>query len=155
MTTSGTLTFTEPPTAYGCAFGVTEYLTADLITNTMAALPAFDGDWDDTAGSYFNLTSNELTNSIREGKYRFRFKIPKVGIGRCYRIEWIERFTPETGEPTDTPKNFQWDGITPEGYDPEDIDTWPTTGEFTIAIPETNGTTTVVDAAAYCRGCTA
>lgn len=130
-----------------------EYTTAQLLANTIAALPSWDNDWNDTSGSYFNLTSNELTNSIREGKYRFRFKLPKVGAGKCYRIEWVERFTPETGDPVDTDKDWQWDGVTPEGYDPDDAETWPTSEEFLVAIPETNGTITVVDVVATCRGC--
>lgn len=130
-----------------------EDTTADLVSRTVSSLLSFDNDWDDTAGSFRSLTTNESTYSIREGKYRFRFKIPKVGRGTCYRIEWVERFTPETGDPIDTPMDFQWDGVTPEGYDPDDSETWPLSDEFTVAIPETNGTTTVVDVVAFCRGC--
>jgi hypothetical protein len=129
-----------------------EYTTAELLANALAALPDFDDDWNDTAGSYANTTADNLTRSIREGKYRFRFRIPKVGLGTCYRVEWIERFTPEVGEPVDTPMEWQWDGTAPEGYDPEDSTTWPVV-EFLAAIPETNGTTDVVDVIAYCRGC--
>lgn len=132
-----------------------EYTTFQLITNTEAALPDWDDDWDDTPGSYRNLTTNELTLSIREAKYRFRFKISKVGSGRCYRIEWVERFTPETGDPVDTEKSFQWDGVTPDGYNPNDSATWPISDEFTISVPDTNGTTTVEDVVSFCRGCDA
>jgi hypothetical protein len=146
-----------------------EYTTAQLITNTTAALPAWDDDWNDTAGSYRNLTTNELTLSIRESKYRFRFKVPKVGSGSCYKLDWVERFTPSpSGDPVDTVKTWTWDGTIPGGYDPDDSATWPLSPEYTIPTPATNGTTLVgyytdpEDPATYvagapigqCTGCT-
>lgn len=122
---------------------VVSTIVAGVRPYTTAALPEFDGDWDDTAGSYFDLTTDELTNSIREGKYRFRFKIPKIGRGTCYKLSWVERFTPEDGDPVDTEKSWTWDGTIPEGYDPDDSTTWPVSDEYTIAIPSENGTTLV------------
>jgi hypothetical protein len=74
-----------------------EYTTAQLITNTPAALPAYDNDWNDTAGSFANLSANELSYSIRESRYRLRFKIPQVRTGKLYRATWVERFIPEAG----------------------------------------------------------
>lgn len=74
-----------------------EYTTALLKTNAVAALPSYDNDWNDTAGSYANLSTDEVTYSIRDARYRFRFKIPKVGFGLCYRVNWVERFIPEAG----------------------------------------------------------
>lgn len=73
------------------------YLTATLISNAIAALPAFDDDWNDTAGSFRNLSTDELSVAIRESRYRHRFEIPKVGSGTCYRLEWVERFIAEAG----------------------------------------------------------
>jgi hypothetical protein len=234
-----------------------EYTTAQLITNTTAAIPAWDDDWNDTAGSYRNLTANEeQTLSIRESKYRFRFKVPKVGNGSCYKLEWVERFIPaltydsmgavngggtsitsftvvnggsgytsgatvtisaptaygEGGAPvggttatgtvvvdtspssptfgqitavnvsnagsrytsapsfwisgtgtgavihihlgTETPKTWTWDGTPPGGYDPADSATWPLSPEYTIPVPEANGTTTVANLKTACTGCT-
>lgn len=74
-----------------------EYTTADLKTNTVAALPAYDDDWNDTAGSFANLSTDELSYSIRESRYRFRFKIPKVNTGKNLRASWVERFIAEAG----------------------------------------------------------
>lgn len=74
-----------------------EYLTSELIAQAEASLPPFDDDWDDTAGSFRNLSTDEITYTIREGRYRFRFEIPKVGSGTCYRLEWVERFIAEAG----------------------------------------------------------
>ena len=225
-----------------------EYTTAQLTTNTTAALPSWDDDWDDTAGSFRNLTTNELTLSIRESKYRFRFKVPKVGSGKCYKLDWVERFIPAltydslgavngggtsitsftvvnggsgytsgatvtisapgnggttatgtvvvdtspssptfgqitavnvsnagsryTSAPsfsisgtgtgavihihlgTETPKTWTWDGTPPGGYDPADSATWPLSPEYTIPVPEANGTTTVANLKTACTGCT-
>jgi hypothetical protein len=136
------------------------YTTAQLKTNTIAALPAYDDDWNDTAGSFANLSTDELTYSIRESRYRLRFKIPKVGFGTCYFATWVERFTPEGGGAvTDTPRNWQWaEGDIPEDYDPSDPDTWPIAGEsgngyFELPVPTADGTTTVEDIEVFCRNC--
>ncbi len=74
-----------------------EYTTADLKTNTLAALPAYDDDWNDTAGSFADLSTDELTYSIRESRYRLRFAIPKVKTGKSFRASWVERFIAEAG----------------------------------------------------------
>lgn len=74
-----------------------EYTTATLKSNTVAALPAYDNDWNDTAGSFANLSTNELTYSIRESRYRLRFKIPTVGTALNFRATWVERFIAEAG----------------------------------------------------------
>ena len=74
-----------------------EYTTTQLKTNTLAALPAYDNDWNDTAGSFANLSTDELSYSIRESRYRLRFKIPQVRTAKCYRLSWVEQFIPEAG----------------------------------------------------------
>jgi len=74
-----------------------EYTTAELKTNTVAALPAYDDDWNDTAGSFANLSTDEITYLIRESRYRLRFPIPKVNTGRNLRASWVERFIAEAG----------------------------------------------------------
>lgn len=112
-----------------------EYTTSELLTNTEAALPSFPGTWTGTAGSYFNLTTDELTNSIRESKYRFSFTIPS---GSCYRIDWIE---------DGTPKTWQYTG----GGTPGDIGY---SDEYTIPIPSINRTATVTDVTFSCDTCT-
>jgi hypothetical protein len=74
-----------------------EYTTAQLKTNGQSALPAYDNDWNDTAGSFANLSTDELSYSIRESRYRIRFEAPQTGTGKCYRVSWDERFVPEAG----------------------------------------------------------
>jgi hypothetical protein len=86
MGTTGTVTITLS----------SEYTTADLKSN-IAALPAYDDDWNDTAGSFANLSTDELSYSIRESRYRLRFKIPKVKTGKHLRVSWVERFIAEAG----------------------------------------------------------
>lgn len=78
------------------------YTTDDLITNTVAALPAFDDDWNDTAGSFANLSTDELSYAARKSRYRHIFPVPKVGSGTCYRLEWVERFIAEAGVALDS-----------------------------------------------------
>lgn len=74
-----------------------EYTTAELITQAHAELPAYDGDWNDTAGSFINLSTDELSAALSESRYRLRFKIPLIGSGACYRVQWVERFVAEAG----------------------------------------------------------
>lgn len=74
-----------------------EYTTALLKSNTVAALPAYDDDWDDTAGSFANTSTDETSYAARESRYRLRFKIPKTNTGKNYRVSWVERFIAEAG----------------------------------------------------------
>ena len=74
-----------------------EYTTEMLKTYTVASLSAYDDDWNDTNSSYRNLSTDELSYSIRKSRYRFRFRLPKVRTGKCYRVNWVERFIPESG----------------------------------------------------------
>lgn len=74
-----------------------EYTTAQLLINTIAALGSFPGTWTGTPGSMRAVSSDELSAAVRDNRYRYPFKIPRVGTGLCYRTEWVERFIPETG----------------------------------------------------------
>lgn len=130
-----------------------EYTTDDLTDQVFGALP--DDYPNSTSGSYYNLTEDELSLSIRESKYWWAFPTPitRNRPNPCYKIEWTERFTPLVGDTVDTPMSWTWDGVIPEGYDPDDSDTWPITPEFLIAIPSANSTTTVVDVIHSCDDC--
>jgi hypothetical protein len=134
----------------------------DALTQAVAALLPYDDDWNDTPGSFRNVETSGAVSaaSIRESRYRLRFKIPKVGFGTCYHATWVERFTPEGGgTPTDTPRNWQWaEGDIPEDYDPDDPITYPIAGEsgngyFELPVPAADGTTTVEDIEVFCRNC--
>lgn len=74
-----------------------EYTTAQLVTNTIAALPSWPGTWAGTAGAFINISTDELSCAARVARYRLRFKIPLVGTGKNYRASWVERFIPEAG----------------------------------------------------------
>lgn len=77
---------------------------ADFIARIKAQLesgcgaPPFDGEYVATAPSAF-LSYNRTSGfgSAGNSRYRFRFPIPAVGSGKCYRLAWVERFIPEAG----------------------------------------------------------
>ena len=76
-----------------------EYKTDELISKATAALPAFDNDWDDSAVSYVNLASDELTYSIQKSRYRIRYQPPVNQEDAPKTLKWVERFIPENGVP--------------------------------------------------------
>lgn len=138
----------RPATAYS-----SEYTTATLISNTVAALTSYTGAWSGSPTASRNLSSNELSYAIAESQYRFRFKVPKLGRGTTYIIKWVERFSPEGGGAvTDTVKTFTWGGTIPGGYDATDSTTWPLSDEYTMAIPATDGTVALACITATCTG---
>jgi hypothetical protein len=71
------------------------YTDALLLIVTTSKLDPFDDDWNDTAGSFRNLDGDSL--ALRQSRYRIRLPVPKVRTGKCYRIDWVERFVPEAG----------------------------------------------------------
>lgn len=132
---------------------MTEYTTANLISNTVAALPAYGSFAVASPSASRNLSTDELSYAIADSVYRFRFKAPKVGGGTTYIIKWVERFSPEGGGAvTDTVKTYTWSGTIPGGYDPTDSATWPLSDEYTLAVPATDGTTSIACITATCSG---
>lgn len=130
-------TYSDPLPAHTDTYS-SEYTTAALLTNTAAALSAYTSTWTGTAGSYYNLTTDELTNSIRQAKYRFQFTVPEAcGAAMCYKIDWMEG---------GTAKSYTYTGTDPAG-------TVLYTGEYEIPIPITNSTVTVTGITATCTGC--
>lgn len=83
----------------------TEYSTASLITNTVAALPSYPNTFSGTCSSYRNLTSDELTYSIR--RFKYKFVLPTMTGIATYVINWNEGSTPMSytwnGTDTETP----------------------------------------------------
>lgn len=73
-----------------------EFTTDQLKSITLGSFPAYDNDWSDTAGSFANLSTDELTYTVRQSRYRFRFKVPRAN-SRSYRLSWVERFIPQAG----------------------------------------------------------
>ena len=71
----------------------------ESLSAAIAALPAYDDDWNDTAGSFLNIETSgtATTTTIRQSRYRLRFAIPKVNTGKNLRASWVERFIAEAG----------------------------------------------------------
>lgn len=115
-----------------------EYTTTLLLADVDAALPAFSGSFAACSSTaLYDLSSDELTATKRAMEYKFT--LPSLYPGQCYRIEWIERFTPEGGgSAVDTPKTYDWDGVATE------------TPVFTINPPSTQGSVSIVSIVASC-----
>lgn len=114
-----------------------EYTTADLLSGIAGAMGAFSGSYSTTPSTaYYDLSTDELTATMR--KLQYKFSIPS-GLSGCYKIEWIERFSPEGGgSPTDTAKSYLWDGSATE------------TGAYTIDVPATQGAVSIESVTASC-----
>lgn len=112
--------------------------TADLITRTEADLEEAETGSDCSASR--DLSEGETSYTIQKFRYRFKFTPPDDGRG--YQIDWIERFTPEVGAPSDTPQTFIWDGTDPgvEQY----------TDWYDVAVPVTDGETNVAEIEVTC-----
>lgn len=112
-----------------------EYTTALLGGDVDAAIPSFSGSYGSYGCSaFYDLTTDELTATKRALQYKFT--IPS-GLTGCYKLTWVERFTPEGGgSPTDTAKSYLWDGTATE------------TPAYTISAPAAQGTTTIADVVA-------
>lgn len=144
--TTHTFTGTNTCTLIGCytvaSGSVTETLsneftTALLDSDVTAALPSFSGAF--SAGSpsaSYDKSTDEVT--ISKSKAEYKFTLPSISTP-CYKLTWIERFTPEGGgSPTDTAKSYLWDGVSTE------------TGVYTLDVPGSEGTTTIVSIVASC-----
>lgn len=80
-----------------------EYTTATLISNTVAALPSYPNTFTGTCSSYRNLSSDELTYSIR--RFKYKFILPTLTGCSAYAISWMEG---------STPKSYTWNGTDTE-----------------------------------------
>lgn len=83
--------------------------TAALIARTVAALPAYDGAFNDSGGSSRNLSSGETSYTLRRVKWRIRHD----PTGTCYYKVWPRKvFQPEGGgSPTLTDLTpYVWNG---------------------------------------------
>jgi hypothetical protein len=107
-----------------------EFTTALLVSDTLAAIPAFSGSYSaGAATALYDLTTDQLTASLRSLQYKFT--LPTLTGYVSYRIEWQEVFTPAVGGPTSVAKSYTWDGVATE------------TPAYTIPAPSTKGSTVV------------
>ena len=112
-----------------------EYTTALLTSDAVAAVGSYTGFATGTVGvtpiASFDLDGDELTASVKEGEYYFL--LPTLTGASCYKLEWNETFTPESGSPTTTARSYLWNG------------TDTVTSTRSISVPGTQGTTTITD----------
>lgn len=121
-----------------------EYTSELLVSNAIARLPSWPSFT--TGGppeAAHVLATDELSFTVERSKYKFIFMIPKVGNGTCYKLTWVERTTLEGASPTDVGKTFTWNGVIPSGYNDETPSTYPTSGEYEIDEPASNGETII------------
>ncbi len=134
-----------------------EYTTELLISTTEDALPdyaaCFDCDEESegcealisgqgcACSAFRNLSTEELSYSIRKFKYKFTFGLDgdgdPIAIPGYLKIFWTERFTPEGGgSPTDTAKT--WEHAVGDSPVTE-------SDTYEVDVPTTDGTTTIVN----------
>ena len=107
-----------------------EYMTAMLISNTIAAVPPYPGTFTGACSAYRNLSSDETSYTVQRFKYKFTFPTAT----EPFVIHWVERFTPAgNGSPSDTSR-----------CDPISIGTTETS-VHEVLEPSSNGTITVED----------
>lgn len=82
-----------------------EYTTTLLISNVLAALPSYPGTFAGTCSALRDLSSDELTYTIR--RFKYKFILPTLTGYDCYKITWLEGSTPMSylwnGTDTETP----------------------------------------------------
>jgi len=145
------------PIDYQCinAFGDIEVIysvenipetTADLITRTESAIPAYPDTWTGTCSSYRNLSGDETSYSARQHKWR----IAHPPSGTCYLKVWLQQVeTPENGSPTITALDpYEWTGtgnpcLSDDTLAVDHEDNKVTGDETEIGIPTEDGTITV------------
>lgn len=114
-----------------------EFTTAQLISDTQAAMPSFPGTWEDSPVTIRDLDSDELTYSEQQSQYKFM--LPSMAGFTSYAIAWVERFTPTGGGgPTDTARSYTWNGVASE------------TGVYSLPVPASNGMTTIASIVITC-----
>lgn len=99
-----------------------EYTTANLITDTVNALPSYPGTWTGTCSSYRDLSTDELTYTVR--RFKYRFQLPTLTGYSIYNFSWKE------GGVT---KTYTWNGT----------DTYTPT--YTVSEPASNGSISITD----------
>ncbi len=106
-----------------------EYTKAQLIEDTVGLAEADSfGTWfGGTPDTFlFDLSSDEATCTVREVQVEVRHRVPPNGL--CYRFKYHVYFVPEGGgfeSDIVSETDYVWDQVVPDGYDPNDEETWP------------------------------
>lgn len=93
-----------------------EFTTAELITLTVAELPAYPGSFNGVCSAFRDLESNEITYTIR--RFKYKFQLPNLTGFLTFQIDWLEGGTART---------YVWNGSDTE------------TGVYTVNEPVGNG----------------
>lgn len=101
-----------------------EYTTAHLISDTESALPAYPNTWTGTCSSYRDLSTDEMTYTLR--RFKYRFQLPTLTGYTIYNFSWKEGATTRT---------YTWNGT----------DTYSPT--YTVNEPGADGTVEITDIA--------
>ena len=131
-TTTGTVTesFSEP---------VTAAVVIAYVQSVIAGI-GFDGDWNDTAGSYRNQSApggdGSFTYYERLSKRRWNISaVEGFIVGRSYRLHYVTRFTPLSGASVDGDTGYVEFVYTEGMTETEGVD---------VPLPEENGTNHLV-----------
>jgi hypothetical protein len=82
-------------------------------------------EWNSSSGVLAStaITIDSSLNRIISKKIgRYRFKIDSTHTGSVFHLEWDEVTFPESGEPSLSPKSFDWSG--PGNKEDPDDDSW-------------------------------
>ena len=127
ITGSGTCTSSAWCTGSASAVFSSEYTTAALIADTVAALPAYPGTWDGDCGAIRETATDETSYAIQ--RFKYKFTLPSMTGITGYAINWNEGVTA---------KSYTWDGVATE------------TGVYTVTEPGSDGTISITSIVATC-----
>jgi hypothetical protein len=110
-----------------------EFTTAQLLSDLDASITLAGAFGTCAASDVMASLDVDATESTADGqKGEYKFVMPTLTGHPCYKITWVERFTPAGGgSPVDTAKSYLWNGIASE------------TGVYAIAVPATEGEVTI------------
>lgn len=116
-----------------------EYTTAQLKSNIEALTVSFTGPFADDCEAFLILGNNELSITRQELQYKFDWPFSLTATRySCYRIDWSEVFTPDSGSVVTTPRHYLWNGTDTE------------TPVYSISAPTSYGTVVVTAISASC-----
>lgn len=82
-----------------------EFTTAQLIDCTTSSLPSYPGTFAGTCSSLYDLSTDEVTFTVR--RFKYKFTLPTLTGYDCYKITWLEGATAKSylwnGTDTETP----------------------------------------------------
>lgn len=116
-----------------------EYTTAQLKSDVEALTVSFTGPFDDACSAFLDISVDEISISRQELQYKFTWPFSLTASRySCYRIDWSEVFTPDSGSVVTTPRYYVWNGTDTE------------TPVYSISAPTSYGTVVVTAVSSSC-----